>query len=164
MISAGVSVRILPVAILKLNPLESSVPWPSQSPSFHSPSYRDQPTKVHWSTESFSWPFSIFLLQWNNWWKLRKNYKHLSVIPQKRFIIVEVTMKNISLALICFSALSFALAVFVAFQDTFLGISAEGFSRGCSNMALICIALLLWRQAFANEWNNLWTGLISQTD
>jgi hypothetical protein len=31
-------------------------------------------------------------------------------------------------------------------------------------MALICIALLLWRQAFANEWNNLWTGLISQTD
>ena len=164
MISAGVSVRILPIAILKLNPLESSVPWPSQSPSFHSPSYRDQPTKVHWSTESFSWPFSIFLLQWNNWWKLRKNDKHLSVIPQKRFIIVEVTMKNISLALICISALSFALAVFVAFQGPFLGISAEGFSRGCSNMALICIALLLWRQAFANEWNNLWTGLISQTD
>ena len=164
MISAGVSVRILPVAILKLNPLESSVPWPSQSPSFHSPSYRDQPTKVRWSTESFSWPFSIFLLQLKNWWKLRKNYKHLSVIPQKRFIIVEVTMKNISLALICFSALSFALAVFVAFQGPFLGIPAEGFSRGCSNMALICIALLLWRQAFANEWNNLWTGLISQTD
>jgi len=42
------------------------------------------------------------------------------VIPQKRFIIVEVTMKNISLALICFSALSFALAVFVAFQGPFL--------------------------------------------
>ena len=80
-----------------------------------------------------------------------KNDKHLSVIPQKLFIIVEVTMKNISLALICFSALSFALAVFVAFQGPFLGIPAEGFSRGCSNMALICIALLLWRQAFANE-------------
>ena len=50
-------------------------------------------------------------------------------------------MRNLSVILICLSALGFVLAVISAFVGTIAGITAEGFSQGCTNLALIAIAL-----------------------
>ena len=52
-------------------------------------------------------------------------------------------MRNIEIILICLSALSFVLAVIavIIVHGTIAGVPAEGFSRACSNFALIAIAL-----------------------
>ncbi len=53
-------------------------------------------------------------------------------------------MKNLSMALIVLAAVSLLLAVILAIAGAGpLGISAEGFSRGSGNLALLAIALLL---------------------
>jgi len=50
-------------------------------------------------------------------------------------------MRNIGIVLICLAALGFVLAVISAFAGPIAGITAEGFSQGCTNLALIAIAL-----------------------
>ncbi|MFC1888893.1 hypothetical protein ACFL4G_03965 [Thermodesulfobacteriota bacterium] len=53
-------------------------------------------------------------------------------------------MKSLSWILIAFSAVGFVCASLVAlwgFPD--IGVSAKGFSYGCTNLALLAIALLL---------------------
>jgi hypothetical protein len=51
------------------------------------------------------------------------------------------TMRNLINVLICLSALGFVLAVISAFAGRIAGITPEGFSQGCTNLALIAIAL-----------------------
>ena len=53
-------------------------------------------------------------------------------------------MLNLAKILTGLSALSFILAVIASFKGPIVGVSAEGFSRGCSNLALISIALGVW--------------------
>lgn len=53
-------------------------------------------------------------------------------------------MRNLSIVLIVLSAIGFVLAVISAYAGTLGGISPEGFSRGCTNLALISIALGVW--------------------
>ena len=52
-------------------------------------------------------------------------------------------MRNLAMVLIGLSALGFILAVISALVvgSPILGVTAEGFSRGCTNLALIAIAL-----------------------
>ncbi|MDB9823191.1 hypothetical protein OAC89_05775 [Deltaproteobacteria bacterium] len=50
-------------------------------------------------------------------------------------------MRNLGILLICLSALGFVLAVISAFAGPIAGVTAEGFSSGCTNLALIAIAL-----------------------
>jgi hypothetical protein len=50
-------------------------------------------------------------------------------------------MRNIGIVLICLSVLGFVLAVISAFVGPIAGVTAEGFSHGCTNLALIAIAL-----------------------
>ena len=50
-------------------------------------------------------------------------------------------MRNIGIVLICLSVLGFLLAAISAFAGPIAGITAEGFSQGCTNLALIAIAL-----------------------
>lgn len=51
-------------------------------------------------------------------------------------------MANAIKALIIFSGMAFVLAVIeTVFTLTIIGITAEGFSRACTNLALIAIAL-----------------------
>lgn len=53
-------------------------------------------------------------------------------------------MSNVNKGLIALAALGFILAVVsTLINASILGISAEGFSRGCSNLALIAIAMSL---------------------
>lgn len=52
-------------------------------------------------------------------------------------------MRNLGIVLLCLSALGFVLAVISAFSGPIAGITAEGFSQGCTNLALIAIALSL---------------------
>jgi hypothetical protein len=53
-------------------------------------------------------------------------------------------MRNIGIILICLSALGFVLAVIAAFAGSIAGVSAEGFSQGCTNLALIALALAVY--------------------
>ena len=50
-------------------------------------------------------------------------------------------MRNLGIILICLSALGFILALISAFAGPIAGVTAEGFSQGCTNLALISIAL-----------------------
>ncbi|MFC1892316.1 hypothetical protein ACFLZT_07995 [Thermodesulfobacteriota bacterium] len=50
-------------------------------------------------------------------------------------------MKKLTTILVCLSALGFVLAVISAFSGRIMGITPEGFSQGCTNLALIAIAL-----------------------
>ena len=51
-------------------------------------------------------------------------------------------MAKVTMGLIGVSALAFLLAVIaILFTGPILGVAAEGFSRTCSNLALIAIAL-----------------------
>ena len=50
-------------------------------------------------------------------------------------------MRNFGIVLVCLSALGFVLAVISAFAGPIAGVTAEGFSNGCTNLALIAIAL-----------------------
>jgi hypothetical protein len=53
-------------------------------------------------------------------------------------------MKNLSMALIVLAAVSLLLAIICAIANLGpMGVSAEGFSRGSGNLALLAIALLL---------------------
>ncbi|MCK5596458.1 MAG: hypothetical protein KAJ04_03330 [Candidatus Eisenbacteria sp.] len=53
-------------------------------------------------------------------------------------------MRKLTRALISLSVVGFVLAVVGSFtRVAILGIAPEGFSRGCTNLALIAIALLL---------------------
>ncbi len=53
-------------------------------------------------------------------------------------------MRKLTRALISLSVVGFVLAVVGSFmRAAILGIGPEGFSRGCTNLALIAIALLL---------------------
>ncbi len=52
-------------------------------------------------------------------------------------------MRKLTRALISLSVVGFVLAVVGSFTGAILGIAPEGFSRGCTNLALIAIALLL---------------------
>lgn len=60
-------------------------------------------------------------------------------------------MKGLSIVLVCLSALGFIFAVISAFTGPILGVTAEGFSHGCTNMALIAIALGIWFRKSAQE-------------
>jgi hypothetical protein len=60
-------------------------------------------------------------------------------------------MKALTMVLILFSAIGFVLAVYSAFVGEIYGIPPEGFSRGCSNLALIAIALNLWSEGTKQE-------------
>jgi hypothetical protein len=55
-------------------------------------------------------------------------------------------MRNLGIVLICLSALAFVLALIVVIIGPIWGIPAEGFSRACSNLALIAIGLFLCRK------------------
>ena len=50
-------------------------------------------------------------------------------------------MQRLTLVLIGLSIIAFLLALVVAFTGPLMGISSEGFSRACTNLALIGIAL-----------------------
>jgi len=52
-------------------------------------------------------------------------------------------MRNIGVVLVCLSILGFVLAVISAFVGTIFGVTAEGYSQACTNLALIAIALSL---------------------
>jgi hypothetical protein len=63
-------------------------------------------------------------------------------------------MRNIAMVLIGLSALGFVLAVIsvlVVNAPTIAGVPAEGFSRGCTNLALVAIALGVWFKGGAKE-------------
>ena len=53
-------------------------------------------------------------------------------------------MRNIGIVLICLSVLGFILAVIAVFAGPIPWVSAEGFSHGCTNLALISIALVMY--------------------
>ena len=54
-------------------------------------------------------------------------------------------MRNVSMVLIGLSALGFLLAVVSALLGSpIMRVPPEGFSRSCSNLALIAIALAVW--------------------
>ena len=50
-------------------------------------------------------------------------------------------MRNIQIALICLSILSFVLAVISVFVGAIAGVTAEGYSQACTNLAIIAIAI-----------------------
>jgi uncharacterized Tic20 family protein len=62
------------------------------------------------------------------------------------------TMRNISIILICLSVLGFVLAAISAFLgDPIAGVTAEGFSQGSTNVALIAIALTVCLKGGSKE-------------
>ena len=52
-------------------------------------------------------------------------------------------MRSLIWVLIALSAVGFVLAVIGVYTNGLIGVTAEGFSRGCSNLALLAIALML---------------------
>lgn len=50
-------------------------------------------------------------------------------------------MSGIAKLLIIASVVGFVLAVVAAYAGKIVGVSAEGFSRACTNLALVAIAL-----------------------
>ena len=52
-------------------------------------------------------------------------------------------MRSLIWVLIALSAVGFVLAVIAVYTYGLLGVTAEGFSRACSNLALLAIALML---------------------
>jgi ABC-type amino acid transport system permease subunit len=52
-------------------------------------------------------------------------------------------MSNLAKALIGLAVLAFLLAIVTNFSGPILNTPAEGFSRACSNLALLAIALVL---------------------
>ena len=53
-------------------------------------------------------------------------------------------MRYLAIVLIAFSALGFVLAVLSPYMGGIRGVAPEGYSRACSNLALIAIALGVW--------------------
>ena len=62
-------------------------------------------------------------------------------------------MRNVAMILIGLSALGFVLAIIanLVVGGSVVGVSPEGFSRGCSNLALIAIALAVWFKGESQE-------------
>jgi hypothetical protein len=61
-------------------------------------------------------------------------------------------MRTISIILICLSVLGFLLAAISAFLGRPIGgVTAEGFSQGCTNIALIAIALTVCLKGGSKE-------------
>ena len=61
-------------------------------------------------------------------------------------------MRNVAMILIGLSVIGFVLAVISnLLAGSVMGVSAEGFSRGCSNLALIAIALAVWFKGESQE-------------
>ena len=58
-------------------------------------------------------------------------------------------MKKVAVVLIGLSVLSFMLAIIsnLFVGGPIMGVYAEGFSRGCTNLSLIAIALAIWFKA-----------------
>ena len=58
----------------------------------------------------------------------------------------EKTMRNVAIATIGASVLAFLITGIMALagEQTLMGVVPEGFSRACSNLALIAIALGVW--------------------
>jgi hypothetical protein len=52
-------------------------------------------------------------------------------------------MRTLAKVLVGLAALAFLLAVVTAFTGRLMHVPAEGFSRACSNLALLAIALLV---------------------
>lgn len=52
-------------------------------------------------------------------------------------------MRNLAIILFCLSVLGFVLAVVSAFIGPIVGVTAEGFSQGSTNLALLAIALVV---------------------
>ena len=52
-------------------------------------------------------------------------------------------MRNLAKVLVGLAALAFVLAVVAAFSGRLMHVHAEGYSRACSNLALLAIALLV---------------------
>jgi hypothetical protein len=52
-------------------------------------------------------------------------------------------MRNLAKVLVGLAALAFVLAVVAAFTGRLMHVHAEGYSRACSNLALLAIALLV---------------------
>lgn len=59
------------------------------------------------------------------------------------FTIPEGRMRTLAKVLVGLAALAFLLAVVTAFTGRFMNVHPEGFSRACSNLALLAIALLV---------------------
>lgn len=52
-------------------------------------------------------------------------------------------MRNLAKVLVGLAALAFVLAIVTAFTGRLMHVHPEGFSRACSNLALLAIALVL---------------------
>lgn len=52
-------------------------------------------------------------------------------------------MRTLAKVLVGLAALAFVLAVVTAFAGPLMHVQPEGFSRACSNLALLAIALLM---------------------
>jgi hypothetical protein len=55
----------------------------------------------------------------------------------------EDSMRTLAKVLVGLAALAFVLAVVTAFAGPLMQVQPEGFSRACSNLALLAIALLM---------------------
>jgi len=61
-------------------------------------------------------------------------------------------MQKLGMALIGLAAVAFLLAIIGAFTGSIIGISPEGFSRACTNLALLGIGLsVCFKQAGAGR-------------
>lgn len=62
-------------------------------------------------------------------------------------------MTGLAKGLIMLSVIAFAMAVLVKlFTGDFIGVQAEGYSRACSNLALLAIALgVAWKPEHSTE-------------
>ena len=65
-----------------------------------------------------------------------------NVFPRS-FSSLEGTLRTLAKALIALAAIAFVLAVVTAFTGQLMNVHPEGFSRACSNLALLAIALVL---------------------
>lgn len=52
-------------------------------------------------------------------------------------------MYSLAKVLTILAAVAFLMAVFTTFTGPFMGTPAEGYSRACSNLALLALALVL---------------------
>ena len=52
-------------------------------------------------------------------------------------------MSGIAKLLVLLAAITFAVAVVGAYTGTIMGIGAEAFSRACTNLALLAIAIVM---------------------
>jgi hypothetical protein len=59
------------------------------------------------------------------------------------FTIPEGRMRTLAKVLVGLAALAFLLAVVTAFTGRLMHVYPEGFSRACSNLALLAIALVV---------------------